>query len=370
MSKQAALDAIAVRSNAPWGLAGDLATGAGMAEMVLSHLSERSILHSPLLKDFQPFEVAGRSRYATCSGVAWFRGHHLAVVNLYGGHLRVYRFHSGGKDAGTPARLEFLHEMTEGLVFPEDVAVSPDGKLLAVTHSLNDHIGVSLHVIDPITLAPAPTEEVLRSATKSFCFHGLHFSPDSRHLAFTEIGASGIVEVVRVASLSRERTCMLENRHAPLKPKSVAFSNDGRFAAMAMATNASHVGAESVSAGILSVHAFDATNGVIAAEPLAELESTGDSLAVSEMCRFLLARPGQPYRILTTNHATDTVSAFEFDAKNRTLTFAGIFTANLTFPHGLDVSADGEFVAIANYGDDTLRIARVVPSADAGRPAA
>ena len=36
---------------------------------------------------------------------------------------------------------------------------------------------------------------------------------------------------------TRERTCLLENRHAPLKPKSVAFSRDGRFAVIALALN-------------------------------------------------------------------------------------------------------------------------------------
>ena len=121
-----------------------------MARLVLSHVSERSVLHDPSVAGLEPFTVAGRKRLATCSGVAWFRGHHLAVVNLYGGHLRVYRFHPGGDSAGsaTGPRLELLHEMTEGLSYPEDVAVSPDGNLLAVTHSMSDDVGVSLHPID------------------------------------------------------------------------------------------------------------------------------------------------------------------------------------------------------------------------------
>ena len=31
--------------------------------------------------------MAGRRRFATCSGVAWFQGHHLAVVNLSTGDI-------------------------------------------------------------------------------------------------------------------------------------------------------------------------------------------------------------------------------------------------------------------------------------------
>ena len=46
--------------------------------------------------------------------------------------------------------------MTEGLSYPEDVAVSPDGTLLAVTHSMSDDLGVSLHPIDAVSLAPGP----------------------------------------------------------------------------------------------------------------------------------------------------------------------------------------------------------------------
>ena len=125
-----------------------------MARLVLSHVSERSVLHDPNVAGLEPFTVAGRKRLATCSGVAWFRGHHLAVVNLYGGHLRVYRFHPGGDGSATGPRLELLHEMTEGLAYPEDVAVSPDGNLLAVTHSMSDDLGVSLHPIDTVSLAP------------------------------------------------------------------------------------------------------------------------------------------------------------------------------------------------------------------------
>jgi hypothetical protein len=101
-------------------------------ETVLSHVTERSILQAPNIAEFIPFAVAGRARRATCSGVAWFKGYHLAVVNLYGGHLRVYRFHPGDRDAAS-ARLELLHEISDGIESPEDVAVSPDGKLLAGT---------------------------------------------------------------------------------------------------------------------------------------------------------------------------------------------------------------------------------------------
>src|SRR5438552_2663525 len=82
-----------------------------MATFALSHVMERSVLQRPDVHTLEPFVVAGRKRLATCSGVAWFRGYHLAVVNLYGCHLRIYRFHPESR--AQPAHLELLHEMAE-----------------------------------------------------------------------------------------------------------------------------------------------------------------------------------------------------------------------------------------------------------------
>src|SRR5262245_29887047 len=106
--------------------------GCGAPSMVLSHRSERSILDAANLSDYPSFSVGGRIRHATCSDVAWFAGRHLAAVNLYGAHLRIYRFDDGG-DGGL-VRLQLLHEVGEGVPAPEGVDISPDGTRLAVSH--------------------------------------------------------------------------------------------------------------------------------------------------------------------------------------------------------------------------------------------
>jgi DNA-binding beta-propeller fold protein YncE len=320
------------------------------------------VLQGPDAHTLKPFVVAGRKRLATCSGVAWFRGYHLAVVNLYGRHLRTYRFHPQG-DA-QPPRLELLHELTDGLSYPEDVAVSPDGKLLAISHSMSHEVGVSLHSIDPVSLAPSPIVKTLRAGV---AFHSVKFSPDSRHLAFTEIGNPGFVEIVRVSSPQLERTCLLENRHGSLKPKSIAFSDDGDFAFVSMTLNVTPRLEVQSSGGALFVHRFDAENGVIGTEVLAELRGTDIFLGNVEICRVLPHVPGKPYRILLVNQGADLVSAFEFDPVAHSLSLAGIFASGLSFPHGLDVSHDGKYVAITAYGDDSLHIARTV--ADRPHPA-
>lgn len=330
------------------------------SEVVLRHLSERSVLHNPAKARLTPFTVAGRKRYATCSGVAWFNRYYLAVVNLYGGHLRVYRFHPGHDFDGEAARLELLHEMSEGIAYPEDVAVSPNGSLLAVTHSMSRDFGVSLHRIDPISLAPGPAIETV---CRGIGFHGLNFSPDSRYLAFTQIATPGYVEVVEVTSTPARRTCLLENPHAPLKPKSVAFSPDGRFAAIASTLNATQDRNDRRPIGMLAIHRFDAEQGVISGNAVAALRSRDITLSTVEMTVFLPTIPGEPYRILATNQGSDVVAVFAFDPEGPTLVFTGIFLSGLSFPHGLDASADGKFVAATNYGDDTMWICRVAPPA-------
>lgn len=110
---------------------------------------------------------------------------------------------------------------------------------------------------------------------------------------------------------------------------------------------------------MVSVHRFDAAQGVMAAQPLAAFKGAGIALAAVDMCVFLRTGPGQPYRILVVDQGADALASFAFDAEQRTITSTGDFIARLSFPHGVDVSADGRFIAITNYGDDSVRIARL-----------
>ena len=110
------------------------------------------------------------------------------------------------------------------------------------------------------------------------------------------------------------------------------------------------------------IHRFDSATGVIAPEPLAEVKGEGMSLATTDMCTFLPTTSSKHHRIAVVDQATDAILAYEFDAEKQTLVPAGVFADGLSFPHDVDVSADGQFVAITNYGDDTLRIGRIISS--------
>jgi hypothetical protein len=331
------------------------ATSQCSGKILLSHAIEGSIQDAPdNLTTFPAFVVAGRKRQATCSDAAWFRGNHLALANMYGGHLRIYRLHE--HNDGMPSRLELLHQK-RGLPLPEGIAASPDGSLLAASHSLSDKFGVSLHPVDSSSLAFGPTE-ALCAGRKDCAFHATRFTPDGRHIAYTVIGRALSVEVVRLKD--RAMTCRLESFPASLAPKSVAFSADGRFALVALSFIAAEVDTGKYGGGMLSVHRFDADTGNIDADPVAQYRASGTDLGFLDMAIVLPKPRGDIYRILVTDQANDLIPAYLFDATAGTLLPDGVFADNLSFPHGVDARPDGRYVAITTFGDDSVHIATPV----------
>lgn len=320
--------------------------------ILLSHAVEGSIRHAPdSLTAFPAFVVAGRQRQATCSDAAWFHGNHLAVANMYGGHLRIYRLHEDS--GGMPSRLELLREK-RGLPLPEGVTVSPDGSILAAAHSLSNEYGVSLHPIDSTSLAFGPTE-ALCPGREDCAFHAASFTPDGRHIAYTVIGRALSVEVVKLKD--RAMSCRLERFPSSLAPKSITFSADGRFALIALSFIAAEVATGKYGGGMLRIHRFDAEAGTIEADPVAEYRATGTDLGFLDMAIFLPVSSGNVYRILVTDQANDLIPAYSFDAVEGALRPVGVFADNLSFPHGIDASADGRYVAITTFGDDSVHIA-------------
>jgi len=325
--------------------------------VLLSHAIEGSIMHAPdSLTAFPAFVVAGRKRQATCSDVAWFRGSHLAVANMYGGHLRIYRLLEDS--AGMASRLELLHEK-RALPLPEGLAASPDGSMLAAAHSLSDEYGVSLHAIDGTSLAIGPTE-ALCAGRKDCAFHVASFTPDGRHIAYAVIGRALSIEIVRLED--RALTCRLDRFPAALAPKSITFSADGRFALLALSFIAAEVDTGKYGGGMLRVHRFDAASGRVEADPVAEYRATGTDLGFLDKAIFLPAKRGDTYRILVTDQANGLIPTYAFDTAAGTLRPDGVFADHLSFPHGIDARADGRYVAITTFGDDSVHIAATTAS--------
>jgi hypothetical protein len=325
---------------------------AGAARTVVRHVSERSVLDRPA--GLVPYAVGGRERIAACSGVAWLTDRHLAAVNLYGSHLRIYRFEPPRE--GAAARLDLMHELWETVSCPEHVAAAPDGSMLAVTHSRSDSHGLSLHEVDPDTRMPRPAREMMRLGR---AYHGVAFAPDGRHLVFTEIASPGFVEVAETAT--GECVCRLENPLAPHKPKGVAFTPDGRYLFISFGPNASVGASEAAAGGALAVHRFDVLSGSIAPRPLATWRAVGEAVGGFDDCAVLPSPARRTIRVLAVDQVGDRVLALDFDTRRRTFAPAVTFVEGLSFPHAVTVSGDGRFVATANYGDDTVRIEEVPP---------
>jgi hypothetical protein len=163
------------------------------------------------------------------------------------------------------------------------------------------------------------------------------------------------VEVVRLKD--RAMTCRLDRFPAALAPKSIAFSADGRFALVALSFIAADVDTGNFGGGMLSVHRFDAESGSLEADPVAEYRATGSDLGFLDKAIFLPVKRGDTYRILVTDQGNGLIPAFSFDAAGGTLLPDGVFADNLSFPHGVDARADGRYVAITTFGDDSVHIA-------------
>ena len=308
------------------------------------HHTEPSILTEVENSKYVPYFVGERSRFATCSGVSWFNGPKLAVVNLYGNHLRFYQF-----DPSSNEPLLLLAETTAGLSCPENVTVSPDGLTMAIAHSLSTAHGLSLHKVTNLPAERNLNGQMIRLGT----YHGLDFSPDSRFLAVTEVAGKGSVEVIH--SDTFESVCLLPHAYPDLKPKGISFSNDSLFVAIVYAANIQSSKQTGRFPLAIDVHEFDRAKGIIKSNPVASTVIEGADGASYENCSFLPTHSPQ-YSLLIASQADDQILTYIFCSTSQKITYAGICASHMSFPHGIDISEDGRYLAVTNYGDDTLRI--------------
>lgn len=316
------------------------------------HRSERSILDLPdSLTRFPPYSALGRQRQATCSGVAWLPGERLAVVNLYGQHLRIYRL--GLDRDGRPRGLELLHER-DGVAFPETLAASADGRLLAICHSLSLEAGLSLQCLDE-GFRPAGPARMLRIGQPGNAYHGIALSPDGSFLACGRIGTSACVELIRLSDLQPTWHRSLSDG-LPGQPKAMGFTPDGRHLVIGHANLVQREHDARLSPACIAVHAFDADSGCLSAEPLLQRRLEGSEAAFLESLD-IRALPGtRALEVLVSIQAADRIQRFELDLTARRLRPAGIALAGVSFAHGVSVSRDGAWLAATSYGADSLHV--------------
>lgn len=308
-------------------------------------------------KKYPGFFAGDRWRHSTCTSVAWFPdGNALIALNLGGESIHVYEFNKAAKDVSLKQVLTNKDGLR--LALPEIASFSGDGALLGITNFPSGEI--TLYAVDPFRrlINPKPALVIKKQGDQSL--HGMRFSR-SDYFAVT-VRDKNVVRIYRVIRNpgSREITTVLSGSlHYPshLKPKGVDFTIDQRFIAVVFAppTGSSKTGAQ----GLLTVHPFDEVTGKMDPTPVSSIDHTR-GLSFSEDVRFF----PDASAILVSNQASDTVSCYEFDGKTGQIGGDKEFLRNpesrLGIPHGIDISTDGKYVAVANYEGSQVCIYEVV----------
>lgn len=296
---------------------------------------------------YVPFTVGDRKRYATCSGVAWISNRMLVTVNLYGQHLRVYEVSDESKNGS----MSLIYENARDISFPESVTISPNKKLMAISHTMSATKGLSIQTIECNDGFEIKSTKDIRKGT----YHSLAFSPNSRFLAATEIGQIGFVEIIDTMT---ERTTFLQpSRLSPLRPKSVAIAPDGEFLVIISGAVVKPTNTEESSISVLSLHRFNQNAGIFEDIPVAELEfANGKYVSIEDCCVIASHQGSHIFNLICVDQANDKIQKFSCNTHTFEIHHVGTISENVSFPHGIDVSPSGKNLAVANYGDNSIRI--------------
>lgn len=305
-------------------------------------------------ENYKPLFIGNRKRYATSTGVAWFHNNFLAILNLYGEKINTYRY--------CEKTNQFIHfqEITNThqteLSGPENLAVSPDGELLAIC-SIPPHSGIKIyrinkdsHLIDPKPIARQAIQELI---------HNVRFSPNGKYVAtagWNKKTAICIYKINKVSDhINLELVYSMPNNHELLVPKGINFTKDGKFALIAFSPN---VGGKKkkLPDGDLLVYKFDATTGSLGELVCKYSDEKRDLKLFSEDILLI----DDDHTIITTDQSSDRLFLVPFNpitgqlGKNVT-NFMGPETC-LSFPHGISLKPDGNMLAVSNYGTDTVTV--------------
>lgn len=301
------------------------------------------------------FFAGSRRRRATVGALVWAEGRYLITGHLLSSTLVVYRADTTGDHL--ELRRVARTAPSPAIDQPEDLAITPDGRHLAVTNSGSG----ALTLIDLDALltggevrsvggARVPDDRVL---------HGVDVSPDGRWIVFSTIDTPGGLRVVAVDDVLAAGPDRLVAAHAlddPVqreKPKAVVFTPDGAHLMLAYGPN---VGSTRVARprGWVEVREWNTATGQpgpVVARQAPPGPACGEDVA------FL--PDGETF--VVTDHVGDAAHFMRWDHRSRSLTVLdqpsiGWVRGGLRAPHGCVLTPDGRAVVIASYGDASLRV--------------
>ena len=293
--------------------------------------------------------VGRRRRFATCSGLVWISGSRILTVNLLGETIHTYDLRS--RDEWIPGANQ---PNLKGLARPENLCISPDGRLLAVSNSTEGSVCVFRVNRPDLFIDPEPIARIHNQEDKNT--HGVAFSPCGHSLLFSTVDRPGCLRRYAlnfqddgsVALAPRE---VIPNELAPLKPKGVAYSPAGDLLAVCYGPNA---GARRRAAnGHVAIHKVDSDGSI---RSVVSTSGSRIKFGCAEDVNFF--PDGE--RILVTDQDKNSASVIGIDKDSGKLgdelmRLSGPW-AKLHFPHGSAIAPDGKHFGIANYGSDTLAI--------------
>lgn len=304
-------------------------------------------------ENYIPAYVCDRQRYGTCTGAAWFHDNHLAVLNLYGKKIIIYKFNPEEKKFDTIQ--EINNQLGAKLTNSENLTVSPDGSLLALC-SDGPCPGLKIYTINPETHMIHP--EPIFSLPAKDLVHNVKFASDGKHLAYVTFHNDDSIVIYRVHadrdSLNLQLTCTKKNTLKLMKAKAIGFTKNNKFVVVAYSLPL-HDSQKNQLESLLVSYEFDNKNGIVG-NPVCSIKQA--------LCIEDLALLHDDSALILSNQDKDVVRIYEFDKYNGQIVDEGYDVlqnpeAQLSFPHGIAVSQDEKYLVVANYGDDKFNLYQI-----------
>lgn len=292
-----------------------------------------------------------RARYSTCTGAAWFHDHYLATINLYGKIIHAYQF-----DKQTE-QFHLIQQINNNdgayLRYSENLAVSPDGRLLAVCY--NDPPGITIYRVDLNTHLITPKPLLIIKAAD--LVHRVRFSPDGSYLAYVTFNKKEAIVIDKLHHHNnslRVSTVSKKNNTYDLNAKSIAFTNDSRFVVVAYCYGIGDIKLNKPLKNILESYSFNTQTGMIG-----QLISRIEQDFSTEDIAFL----DNDTTIIATNQDRDELIVYSFNPETGHLASDYSLIKNpgaeLSFPHGIAIAPDEKYIVVTNYGDDKFNLYRL-----------
>jgi len=298
---------------------------------------------------YKPNFVGSRKRYSTCTGAAWFHGNYLAVLNLHGENITTYRFDEEKKEFIILQHI--TNQQGARLRQPENLAISPDGRLLAVADASNYlkiyAIDLNSHVVDSQPIVVWPAKGLI---------HNVRFTSDGAYLAHPSWDKNKTICIYKVVNNAEHITLVPVyegEKYSPLlKLKAVNFTHNSQYAVLAYCARVGFSKGAPIKSLLVS-HTFnqDGTIGEI-------ISSIKGNFGIED-----IAFIDNDRQIVASDQANDVLRVYFFDPQTGQIENSHTLVQNpeaqLSFNHGLAVSPNGDYLVVANNGDDKFHLYQI-----------